>query len=62
MNPSKEELSLVREWFNSVVDLNKAYLESRDYLLAEKIYSELGLAMASGDCDPQSDLTSSEAK
>ncbi|WHL27778.1 hypothetical protein [Pseudomonas juntendi] len=42
MKLSKEELELVRQWFNAVEDLSPKFLELKDYSLAEKILVELG--------------------
>ncbi|MCK4814917.1 hypothetical protein KA005_04030 [bacterium] len=38
-----KELHLVREWFDGVQDLAPQYLESKDYLLARRIYKELDM-------------------
>lgn len=40
---TNEETHLLRQWFNAVQDLNPAYLEAQDYVLAEKIIKSLGL-------------------
>jgi len=40
--PTTEELNLIREWFDSLVDVNPAYLESKDYVLARGIFNMLG--------------------
>lgn len=39
---TKEELDLVRQWFDAVQDLNPAYLEKADYVLAKRVYEALG--------------------
>lgn len=41
MELSNEELSLIRQWFNAVEDLNRKYLEEKDYNLATKIKQEM---------------------
>lgn len=43
MELTKEELSLCRQWFGSVQDLNPAYLEEADFELAKKLYEALGM-------------------
>ena len=39
---SREELHLVRQWFESAQDMNPAYLQPADYRLAVHIYQVLG--------------------
>lgn len=40
---NRDELELLREWFNSVQDLSHPdYLKPKDYQLAKKIYTVLG--------------------
>jgi hypothetical protein len=39
----KSDLHLVREWFDSVQDVNPGYLEEKDYVLAKRIYEALGM-------------------
>ncbi len=43
MQLTNEELDLCRQWFDSVQDLNSAYLTQKDYMLAVKLYEKLGL-------------------
>lgn len=44
MNLTKNELHLIRQWFDSVQDLSRDdYLETKDYQLAKKIYEELDM-------------------
>lgn len=38
---SKDELHLIRQWFDAVQDLNPKYLERPDYLLARRVYEAL---------------------
>lgn len=39
-----EEIHLFREWFDSVQDLaHKDFLEKRDYVLAKKVYTCVGM-------------------
>lgn len=45
MELTKEELELVRQWFNSVQDMNGLYLKHDDYVLAEKIYKALEISV-----------------
>lgn len=40
---TREELDLIREWFNATEDTAPKYLESRDYDLADKICDALGV-------------------
>lgn len=37
------ELNLIRQWFDSVQDVNPNFLEIKDYNLASKIYINLGI-------------------
>lgn len=41
---SKEELNLLRQWYNAVQDVNPKYLEAADHQLAHKILVELGMS------------------
>lgn len=43
MNISKEDLNLIRQWFNSVQDVIPTYLEPDDYRLAHKVYLALDM-------------------
>lgn len=43
MELTDEELHLVRQWFESVEDTNRVFLEQTDYALAIKIYENLGM-------------------
>lgn len=43
MELADEELHLVRQWFESVEDTNRVFLEQTDYALAIKIYENLGM-------------------
>lgn len=38
---SKDELHLIRQWFDAVQDTNPKYLERADYLLARRLYEAL---------------------
>ncbi|MFN1515295.1 hypothetical protein [Vibrio owensii] len=40
---SKKELDLIRQWFNSIQDVNPQFLAQDDYLLAKKIYEQLNV-------------------
>lgn len=40
---SKDDLDLIRQWFNAVEDINPDYLNSDDYKLAKRIYNMLGV-------------------
>lgn len=40
---SHNEMNLFRQWFDSVQDTNSEYLHKDDYVLAEKLYKELGI-------------------
>lgn len=40
---TSEEVALFREWFDAVQDLNAGYLEKKDYILAERLYRQLGM-------------------
>ncbi len=42
INFGENELNRIREWFDSVQDVNPKYLESKDYDLAKRIYEALG--------------------
>lgn len=37
------ELHLIREWFDNVQDINRIYLEPKDYALAKRVYEALGM-------------------
>jgi hypothetical protein len=37
------DLELIRQWFDSVQDLNEGYLDTEDFELAKKIYERLGV-------------------
>jgi len=37
-----KELELIKQWFDSVMDINPEYLTTKDYLLIRKIYLRLG--------------------
>ncbi|MGI4942053.1 MAG: hypothetical protein ACRYHQ_16080 [Janthinobacterium lividum] len=39
---SREDIDLIRQWFNNVQDVNPQYLERQDYDLAQRIYEHLG--------------------
>ena len=41
------EMNLMREWFNTVQDLNPKYLSREDALLAIKIHDALGARVSS---------------
>ncbi|WP_156152857.1 hypothetical protein [Aeromonas sp. L_1B5_3] len=43
MELTDEELHLVRQWFESVEDTNRVFLNKTDYALAIKIYENLGM-------------------
>ncbi len=43
MELTKEELDLLRQWYNAIQDLNADYLGPRDQELAGRIFAELGL-------------------
>lgn len=43
MNISNDDLDLIRQWFDAVQDLNPEFLTREDYVLAGRIYSELGI-------------------
>jgi len=38
---TKEELNIIRQWFNAVQDLNAKFLEKDDYILAKNIHLAL---------------------
>lgn len=42
MDLNEEELNLIRDWFDSVQDLNPDYLEQKDYRLQVKVLRSLG--------------------
>lgn len=39
----RETLDLYRQWFDAVQDVNPAYLERKDYVLAKALYEQLGM-------------------
>lgn len=43
MELTNDELNLCRQWFDAVQDLNPQYLEPSDFVLAKKIYEQLGM-------------------
>lgn len=43
MELTDEELHLVRQWFESVEDTNRVFLNQTDYALAIKIYENLDM-------------------
>ena len=49
MKLTREELDLIRQWYNALVDTNREYLERADSDLAERIYLELGMRMSEHD-------------
>ena len=40
---TREQVNLFRDWFDTVQDLNRDYLEYKDYELAEVLYEMLGM-------------------
>ncbi len=40
---SPAEAELCRQWFDSVQDLNPAYLEPPDFVLVKRLYDTLGM-------------------
>jgi len=44
---TETELEICRQWFNNVQDVNGGYLTPADYLLAEKLYTRLGMRIPS---------------
>ena len=44
---TEEQLNLIREWFDSVQDINPDYLEPKDYALAKIIYEQLNMRVPS---------------
>lgn len=42
--PNKEEMNLIRQWYNAVKDLNPKYLSDEDDFLVGKINAYLGIA------------------
>jgi hypothetical protein len=40
---SLSELNIMRQWFDSVQDVNPNYLDNADYILAKMIYEILGM-------------------
>lgn len=43
MELTRDELDLIRQWFNAVEDMNKKYLTADDYILRSKILKHLGV-------------------
>jgi hypothetical protein len=43
MTFTREQMELMRQWFNAVEDLNPLYLEKQDYELAKTLYDALGM-------------------
>lgn len=43
MELTKEELDLVRQWFDVVQDVNPGFLGKEDYALARQIYERLSM-------------------
>lgn len=43
INLGENELLRIRQWFDSVQDTNPKYLESKDYILARRIYEAEGM-------------------
>lgn len=41
MKFNKNEINLLRQWFNSIQDLNQPYLKKEDYIVYLKIMKEL---------------------
>jgi len=41
MKLGKEELDIIRQWYNAVYDLNRDYLNCSDVILISKILEEL---------------------
>lgn len=42
---TRQELELIRQWFDCVHDVNPNFLERQDYLLAKKIYELVGMSV-----------------
>ena len=40
---SDEQLHRIRQWFDTVQDLNPSFFEKGDYILAKFIYESLGM-------------------
>jgi len=40
---TREEIELMRQWFDSVQDVNPQFLEQKDYDLAVKVYKATGM-------------------
>ena len=43
MDLSKDDLDMLRQWFDSIQDTNAGYLIPADYHLAKRIYEHLGM-------------------
>lgn len=43
MEFTKDEINLLRQWYNAVQDLSPEYLEPKDHELAAKILTALGM-------------------
>lgn len=43
MELTREEIDLLRQWYNAVEDLSPEYLEQKDHDLAAKIHAVLGI-------------------
>ncbi len=43
MDLNRDELDLLRQWYNAVQDMAPEYLEARDHELAGKILAALGI-------------------
>lgn len=43
LNLTREELDLIRQWFNCVVDINEPYLKRPDFELIFKVLNYLGV-------------------
>lgn len=61
MGFKQEDFDLFRQWFESVQDVSTAYLEPKDYELAERLYGHLGLrvpnSVKAGKAAPASDAS-----
>lgn len=45
---TQEELHTVRQWFESCQDTNSGFLDTNDYLVAERIYRCLSMTVPKG--------------
>lgn len=43
MELSKQELHLIREWFDALEDTRPDYIDTADYALAKRIYEAAGM-------------------